>query len=103
MVISWSTVKSIIGSLIVVSIYYSNDPNGDATHHGSTKLINCGFGNWCYMTINYTTDKLKEDNANINATNGLENRNHELFRERDAYDLFPPMNGLLPILLVKYP
>lgn len=49
----------------ILYIYYSNDPNGDATHHGSTKPINCGFGNRCYVTINYTTDKLKEDNATL--------------------------------------
>lgn len=32
--------------------------------------------------------------SNINAKDGLENRNHERFRKRDAYDLFPPINGV---------
>jgi hypothetical protein len=48
-----------------IYIYYSKNPDGNASAKNKSKAINCGFGDRCTVSIHYTTDKLTEDNSTL--------------------------------------
>jgi hypothetical protein len=46
-------------------IYYSKDPDGNASSQASGTAVNCGFGSNCSVNDKFTTNKLDTDNATL--------------------------------------